>query len=188
MKKLCILVFMFLCALQINSMAQGGTAIDKQLEQLRTRQTYNMHKEHWNAAWIEVPDADRDAFGVFYFRKDIEISSLPETFLIHVSADQRYKLYVNGHLASLGPARNDSKHWNYETLDIAQYLTAGKNVVAAQVWSEGQFKPIANATIRPGFILLGEGEASVLNTDNSSILDIRLSLHHCHRSNDTKGV
>ena len=27
MKKLCILVFMFLCALQINSMAQGGTAI-----------------------------------------------------------------------------------------------------------------------------------------------------------------
>ena len=167
MKKLCILVFMFLCALQINSMAQGGTAIDKQLEQLRTRQTYNMHKEHWNAAWIEVPDADRNAFGVYYFRKDIELSSLPETFLIHVSADQRYKLYVNGHLASLGPARNDSKHWNYETLDIAQYLTAGKNVVAAQVWSEGQFKPIANATIRPGFILLGEGEASVLNTDNS---------------------
>ena len=81
MKKLCILVFMFLCALQINSMAQGGTAIDKQLEQLRTRQTYNMHKEHWNAAWIEVPDADRNAFGVFYFRKDIEISSLPDSCL-----------------------------------------------------------------------------------------------------------
>ncbi|MDD6787460.1 MAG: hypothetical protein PUD83_05235 [Bacteroidales bacterium] len=107
-------------------MAQGGTAIDKQLKQLRTRQTYNMHKEHWNAAWIEVPDADRNAFGVFYFRKDIEISSLPETFLIHVSADQRYKLYVNGHLASLGPARNDSKHWNYETLDIAQYHASSR--------------------------------------------------------------
>ena len=114
-----------------------------------------------------MPDTDRDAYGVYYFRKDIDLASVPAEFKFHVSADQRYKLYVNGVLASLGPARNDSKHWNYETLDIAGYLREGKNVVAAQVWSEGPYKPVPNATIQTGFILMGEGQAKVLSTDGS---------------------
>lgn len=153
--------------LSASAKAQWGIPIEKLLEQAQMRESFNMLKESWSAAWIEVPGSDRDAYGVYYFRKDIELASQPEAFKVYVSADQRYKFYVNGQLASLGPARNDSKHWNYETLDIASYLKAGKNVVAAQVWSEGQYKPVPNATIQTGFILMGEGDAKVLNTDGS---------------------
>ena len=156
-----------LLAVSVPAVAQWGIPVDQMIESARQREHFNMLKEQWNAAWIEVPDSDRDAYGVYYFRKDIDLAAVPGEFTIHVSADQRYKLYVNGELASLGPARNDSKHWNYETLDIAPYLKSGRNVVAAQVWNEGPFKPVPNATIQTGFILMGEGAARVLDTDGS---------------------
>ena len=140
---------------------------ERQLETLRERGSYDIRKDKWSAAWIEVPDSAPEEYGVYYFRKDIELAGEPDSFIVHVSADQRYKLYVNGSLVSLGPARNDAKHWNYETLDIAACIGPGRNVVAAQVWSEGAYKPVPNATVRPGFILLGEGEAGILNTDSS---------------------
>ena len=161
-----ILTSLFVAA-QLPASAQWGMPISKQLEQAQQRASFNMQKEQWSAAWIEVPGTKKDEFGVYYFRKDINLTAVPKEFKIYVSADQRYKLYINGTLASLGPARNDSKHWNYETLDIASLLKPGKNVVAAQVWSEGPFKPVPNATIQTGFILMGEGEAKVLNTDGS---------------------
>ena len=162
-----ILFSVFFFSFSIIAEAQFFMPAERILERNRQRESYNIVKDEWNAAWIEVPGSDRNGYGVYYFRKDIELAKVPAQFKINVSADQRYKLYVNGQLASLGPARNDSKHWNYESLDIAQYLQIGKNVIAAQVWTEGQFKPVPNATLTPGFILLGEGEASVLNTDAS---------------------
>ena len=153
-------------AVSVPADAQWGPP-ERQLEALRERETYDILKDKWSAAWIEVPGSDPEEYGVYYFRKDVELADAPGSFVIHVSADQRYKLYVNGTLVSLGPARNDSKHWNYETLDIAVHMKPGRNVVAAQVWSEGRYKPVPNATIRTGFILLGEGEAGILNTDSS---------------------
>ena len=161
------LLIALLLTASFSAEAQWGIPVEQLLQRAQQRPQFNMLKEQWSAAWIEVPDTDRDAYGVYYFRKDIDLASVPAEFKIHVSADQRYKLYVNGVLASLGPARNDSKHWNYETLDIAGYLREGKNVVAAQVWSEGPFKPVPNATIQTGFILMGEGQAKVLSTDGS---------------------
>ena len=150
------LLIALLLTASFSAEAQWGIPVEQLLQRAQQRPQFNMLKEQWSAAWIEVPDTDRDAYGVYYFRKDIDLASVPAEFKIHVSADQRYKLYVNGVLASLGPARNDSKHWNYETLDIAGYLREGKNVVAAQVWSEGPYKPVPNATIQTGFILMGE--------------------------------
>ena len=167
MKHIKFLVVAVLLLSQISAQAQWGMPIGRQLEQARKRPAFNMLKEQWNAAWIEVPGTDSNAYGVYYFRKDMDLAAVPSEFRIYVSADQRYKLYVNGNLASLGPARNDSKHWNYETLDLVPYLKEGKNVVVAQVWSEGPFKPVPNATVRTGFILMGEGEAGILNTDAS---------------------
>ena len=76
-------------------------------------------------------------------------------FLIHVTADNRYKLYVNGELVSLGPARGDLHHWRYESVDIAPHLKTGKNVLAAVVWNFGELAPEAQITNRTG--LAGPG-------------------------------
>jgi alpha-L-rhamnosidase len=125
-------------------------------------------QKRWSASWVTVPNESTDGYGVYLFRKTVELNTKPATFIIHVSADNRYKLFVNEKLVSLGPARGDLSHWNFETVDIAPYLKAGKNIVAAQVWNEGEWKPEAQISFRTGFILQGgTNNESVVNTNNS---------------------
>jgi hypothetical protein len=122
----------------------------------------------WNAAWIALPGDNGVNYGIYYFRKNIDIAGKPATFIVHISADNRYKLYVNGKLVSLGPARGDTYYWNYETVDLAPYLSAGKNTIAALVWNEAQYSPAAQISVRTGFILQGNSaKEEILNTNNT---------------------
>ncbi|MFT3903021.1 MAG: alpha-L-rhamnosidase C-terminal domain-containing protein [Niabella sp.] len=121
----------------------------------------------WNAGWIAAPGEGRE-YGVYYFRKTIDLTAKPSSFVVHVSADNRYKLYVNDSLVSLGPARGDLSFWNYETVDLSPFLRKGKNIVASMVFNEGQHLPEAQITFRTGFILQGNTAAEeILNTNSS---------------------
>ena len=72
----------------------------------------NLETQFWNARWISVPDTDPHAYGVYQFKKDVEVAAVPTEYQVRVTGDNRSKLYVNGHLVSLGPARGDATHWN----------------------------------------------------------------------------
>ncbi|MBO9202467.1 MULTISPECIES: alpha-L-rhamnosidase-related protein [Niastella] len=122
----------------------------------------------WNASWIAAPGDDGREYGIYYFRKHLELATKPASFLIHVSADNRYKLYVNDSLVSLGPARGDLYNWNYETVDLAPFLVSGKNTIAAIVWNEADYRPEAQLSFRTAFIVQGNSKAEeLLNTNNS---------------------
>ncbi len=107
-----------------------------------------------------------DTFTVFHARRTFDLSSVPARFVVHVSADNRYRLYVNGVQVSSGPQRSDVMHWRYETLDLAPHLRAGRNVIAALVWNWGASRPVAQHSNRTGFLLQGNGqvEAALVNT------------------------
>ena len=125
-------------------------------------------KNQWHAWWLMSPKDDGHVYGVYHFRKKFELNGQPSSFIIHVSADNRYKLYVNDTLVSLGPARGDTYYWNYETVDIAPYLKAGKNVIASTIWNEMEYRPDAQISLRTGFILQGDSPTEeILNTDTS---------------------
>lgn len=124
----------------------------------------------WHAKWIAASGDNGVDYGVYYFRKEIRLNQRPDTgtFKVHVSADNRYKLFVNDSLVSLGPVRGDLYYWNYQTVDVSPFLKAGKNVIAAKVWNEAQNRPEAQITLRTGFILQGATKtAEILNTDKS---------------------
>ncbi|PZR29987.1 MAG: alpha-rhamnosidase [Citrobacter freundii] len=122
----------------------------------------------WNSRWIAAANEDDQQYGVYYFRKNVDMMAKPDSFNIYVSADNRYKLYVNGQLVSLGPARGDLNYWNYEQVDLAPYLHAGKNSIAATVWNEASHRPEAIISWRTGFIIQGKAKAEqILNTDRS---------------------
>lgn len=122
----------------------------------------------WTASWITHPTADLKAYGVYHFRKVIDLPSKPEEFIIHVSADNRYRLFVNGTPVSFGPARSDLTHWNFETIDISPYLKSGNNLLAAVVWNFGDQIPIAQITNKTAFILQGNSDTEkIANTDTS---------------------
>lgn len=118
----------------------------------------------WEASWISVPGIDPQGYGVYEFQKEFELSSVPPQYVVHVTADNRYKLYINGQLASVGPARGDMQHWNYETVNLSPYLKIGSNTVRAVVWNEGAERQEANMSVRTGFLMQGEDGAAELNS------------------------
>jgi alpha-L-rhamnosidase len=128
----------------------------------------SLQQNQWNASWIQVPGEPAEGYGVYLFRRTILLNNKPDSFIIHVSADNRYKLFVNGEQVSLGPARGDLEHWYYETLDIAAFLQGGKNSIAALVWNEGPWRPEGQISLRTGFILQADGSTgSGINTNGA---------------------
>lgn len=135
-----------------------------------TAQTINpkLLTDQWKAYWIAAPNQPARDYGVYHFQKSVDMPTQPAKFVIHISADNRYKLYVNHQLVSLGPARGDMYYWNYETVDIAKYLIGGKNTIAAVVWNDGETRPEAQISERTAFILQGDTEKEwAFNTNNS---------------------
>ncbi|HEU0138143.1 MAG TPA: hypothetical protein VFQ79_00455, partial [Bryobacteraceae bacterium] len=123
--------------------------------------------QFWSAHWISVPGTPPSAYGVYHFRRAFELASKPGSFLIHVSADNRYQLFVNGERTAWGPARGDLFHWRYETVDIAPLLRPGRNVLAAVVWNFGEHAPQAQVTNETGFLLQGDTERERIADTNA---------------------
>ncbi len=120
---------------------------------------------HWDSYWVSVPDTDPNSYGVYFYRNTIELNMMPEKYIVHVSADNRYKIYINGKLLGLGPARSDLDNWKFETYDLAAYLKPGKNIISASVWNFGSEKPWAQLSLFSSFIVQGNSETeSDLNT------------------------
>jgi len=123
---------------------------------------------HWKAQWITHPTESVLDYGVFHFRKSFELASIPKEFIIHISADNRYRLFVNGQAVCFGPARGDLAHWFYESIDISRYLKPGKNLLAAVVWNFGDDKPWAQFSLKTALIVQGNSTSEqVVNTDTS---------------------
>jgi alpha-L-rhamnosidase len=114
-------------------------------------------RREWKAVWIGPRvDPGQTDHGVYHFRRSLDLTSKPSEFIVHVTADNRYRLFVNGKAVGLGPARGDKVHWHYETFDIAPFLQAGKNIIAAQVWNLGGKGPVAQMTIgKTAFLMQG---------------------------------
>ena len=122
----------------------------------------------WPAEWIACPNAPQKDAGVFYFRKELNISSLPAHYWVHVSADNQFLLHVNGKFAGVGPARGDLFHWRFETIDLAPLLHTGNNTLAAIVWNFGTKAPIAQMSSRTGFLVQGDTAAEQSANTGSS--------------------
>ncbi len=128
----------------------------------------DLQERQWPASWIAAPDAPARDAGVYHFRKILDLTSVPSHVVVHVSADNRYLLHVNGRRVGTGPARGDVLNWQYETYDLAPYLTAGANIVAATVWNFGVDAPMAQMSRRTGFLLQGNDDAARVWDTNAS--------------------
>lgn len=107
----------------------------------------------WRAQWIHPANVDPQGYGVYLFRRSFELAAKPASFKVHVSADSRYQLYVNGAQVSWGPARGDLFHWRYETVDLAPHLNAGRNTLAAIVWNDGAHAAVSQWSYRTAFLM-----------------------------------
>ena len=126
-------------------------------------------KHAWAAQWITHPTASTLDYGVFNFRRNFTLDTAPKSFIIYISADNRYRLFVNGTYICEGPSRGDIGHWRYETIDLAKYLKVGENIIAAEVINFGEFRPAKQQTFQTAFILQGAVSNPIdINTSKDS--------------------
>ncbi len=124
--------------------------------QQQTARQLDLPRRIWHADWVTHPTAPLREPLVLHFRRTLTLDAVPASYVVRVSADNRFVLYVNGERVGDGPARGDLTHWRYERFDLAPFLRTGRNLVTATVWNWGIFAPIAQMSDRTAFLLESE--------------------------------
>lgn len=121
--------------------------------------TISLLNSHWAwiPGWRDAPERG-EAGKIVTFRKTIDLKIVPQSVVIHCTADTRYKLLINGTRAAVGPTRGCPQTWYYDTLDIAPWLQQGRNELVFQVI---RFYPTAGVALpfartnTPGITVVG---------------------------------
>lgn len=118
-----------------------------------------------NSNWVWVPSWDGEDKAVpriVNFRKEIDLQAVPKRGNVRISADTRYKLYVNGELVETGPSRGDHQIWFYDQPDFLPFLRPGRNVLAVSVLRYPEEPTAGNhgmfRTAVPGLYVTGQIE------------------------------
>jgi hypothetical protein len=129
----------------------------------------NLLKYSWKAQWITHPTESTLDYGVFLFRHQFTIENLTDEFTIFVSADNRYRLFVNGKSVCYGPSIGDTQHQRYETINIANQLKVGENIIAAEVVNFGENRNVSQVTCQTAFILQADRNLDIdINTGSAN--------------------
>ncbi|MCR2823874.1 hypothetical protein [Lederbergia panacisoli] len=89
--------------------------------------------KQWLSKWIWSKNASIDFHENVYFRRTFQLEDENCQLIVHVSADSRYRLFLNGQSICVGPLKGDNHTHYYETVNLSPYLKRGKNVLAAKV-------------------------------------------------------
>jgi alpha-L-rhamnosidase len=150
-----------------------------------TSQPDPQHRD-WHAAWVTHPTAPLREPLVLHFRRVLQLASVPASYVVRVSADNRFVLFVNGSRVGDGPARGDLTHWRYERFDVAPYLKAGHNLITATVWNFGVYAPIAQFSDRTAFLLESEAtDATGISTPKDWQVEEEPGMHPLGRDKVT---
>ena len=105
----------------------------------------------WPASWIGT-EFQPPFVAVYRLR----FTSQGQIIRVHVSADERYELFLDGERIGRGPERGDRLHWFFETYDLG--LEAGDHILSARSWALGDLAPEAQVSACPGFLLCPDDE------------------------------
>jgi alpha-L-rhamnosidase len=107
----------------------------------------------WPATWIACPDVGEPPFvTAFRCRFSVDADAIGR---IHVTADERYELFLDGVRIGRGSERGTPDAWSFETYDLT--LEPGPHILVARAWTLGAQAPFAQFHVRSGFLLAAEG-------------------------------
>ena len=91
-----------------------------------------------DAFWIWPDNPSWDLHnGYALFRKEIDLPSVPSRAPLRITADQAYRLWINGQYVARGPARGFQTSWPYDEIDVRPFLRKGKNLLAVRAYHPG---------------------------------------------------
>jgi alpha-L-rhamnosidase len=136
-------------------------------------------QQDWNAQWIYSTQAPLQEEAVVLFRRTFPLAQQPQRYLVHLSADNHYRLFVNGRYITRGPARGDLAHWFYESLDLAPYLVVGDNTLAIEVVNWGPKRSFTQFSQMTSLWVQGDSPAeAAVNTASNTWKCYYNQAHH----------
>lgn len=97
-----------------------------------------MSDEHADQAtwvWSDAHGGGRNVFA--WFRRRLDLAAVPATAVLHLFADARWRLRVDGVVVAYGPCRFVPGHPEFDSIDLRPWLHAGCNLLLVEVWSPG---------------------------------------------------
>ena len=156
----------------------GFWITDSEFSDLRPRNVFHRQKEP-----LDLPEEHLNAH--ILFRGEFFLDNLTRPATIYISADDYYKLYVNGRFVCQGPALSYHSRYNYNTVDVTNYLQNGRNVIAVHTLYQGLINRVwQSGDNRHGLIFdLLVGDECVL----CSCDDIRTARHTAYTATGRVG-
>ena len=107
------------------------------------------------------------------FRKRFSLTDSFRDAKIYISADDYYKLYINGRFVAQGPSPSYHFQYNYNEIDVTDYLNEGENVIAVHTLYQGLINRVwQSGDLRHGLICdLTLDGATVLASDESFLTE-----------------
>ena len=108
--------------------------------------------------WITEKSRDASNNKTYFFKKEFDLKAV-KTATVEISAQSRYKLYINGSFVCCGPCKGSREKTFFDTVDVTSYLKVGTNEIFVQVLQlastdvEGKMSPI-EGVLRVGPALL----------------------------------
>ena len=103
------------------------------------------------------------------FRRTFALEQKPASAALFLTADDYYKVYINGTFVTMGPTPGYPQHTYYHTVDVTPYLKAGKNVLAVHTLYQGLINRVwVSGDRRHGLLLdlIADGE-TILASDET---------------------
>ena len=131
-----------------------------------------------NAKWIGVPGEAWRSAGISagcrnnitaYFRYKFTVSQ-PGTLIFKITANSRYRLWINGRPVVSGPLKGDKWRQYYDTVDASRYLKPGFNCIAVKVIAYPAYESKADAMQGP-ISIMANGAGPLLMVDGTCRTD-----------------
>ncbi|HYE07994.1 MAG TPA: family 78 glycoside hydrolase catalytic domain [Planctomycetota bacterium] len=109
------------------------------------------------------PHRDDLAHRHLLVRGAVELARAPRAARLVITADDCYRLWINGRFVGMGPAPSYPDHYRCNEWDVTGLLAAGRNVVAVHVYYQGLVNRVwLSGDHRQGLIaeLIADGEVA----------------------------
>ncbi len=116
--------------------------------------TQVFYREHEVKSGLAAPSPNTELQNYhMYARRTFRLSAKLQTAELLITADDCYKLYINGEFVAVGPAPGYPSRYYVNRIDVREYLRAGENVIALDVYYQGLVNRVwVSGDDRQGFI------------------------------------
>lgn len=119
------------------------------------------------------------------FRKEFLLKKDVTNARIFITADDYYKLYINGNFVAQGPAPSYHFNYNYNEIDVTDYLQLGRNVIAVHTLYQGLINRVwQSGDNRHGLIFDLDVDGKIVACSDNTV---KVDVHSAYREMGTVG-